>query len=72
MRTEPSITHETPVAELVGHWLTHLRAEGRLEDTTINEYERVLRKLVVPELGTSPSASSLRAESTNTLTVLRG
>lgn len=54
MRTEPSITHETPVAELVGHWLTHLRAEGRLEDTTINEYERVLRKLVVPELGDLP------------------
>lgn len=51
MWTGPNITNETLVAELVDYWLTQLRTEGRLEDTTINEYERVLRKLVVPELG---------------------
>ena len=45
------ITTSTIVAELVDHWLHELRAEGRLENTTINEYERVLRKLVVPTLG---------------------
>jgi site-specific recombinase XerC len=38
----------TTLAELVDVWLDHLRTEARLEATTINEYERVLRKLVVP------------------------
>jgi len=51
MWTGPNITNETSVAELVDCWLTQLRAESRLEATTINEYERVLHKLVVPELG---------------------
>jgi integrase len=51
MWTGPSIAHETSVAQLADCWLTHLRAESGLEATTINEYERVLRKLVVPELG---------------------
>lgn len=46
-----TITADTTVAELVDLWLQQLRAERRLENTTINEYERVLRKLVVPELG---------------------
>ena len=46
-----TITTATTVAELVDLWLQQLRAEGRLENTTINEYERVLRRLVVPELG---------------------
>lgn len=54
MWSELSITSKTPIAELVDRWLRHLRAEGRLEDTTINEYERVLRRLVVPELGDLP------------------
>ena len=45
------ITASTTVAELVDNWLHELRACGRLENTTINEYERVLRKLVVPTLG---------------------
>jgi integrase len=36
---------------LVDHWLQQLRVDGRLEGTTINEYERVLRTLVVPRLG---------------------
>ncbi len=45
------ITANTAVAALVDFWLQKLRADGRLENTTIDEYERVLRKLVVPELG---------------------
>src|ERR671910_1182647 len=45
------ITASTTVAELVDNWLHELRACGRLENTTITEYERVLRKLVVPTLG---------------------
>lgn len=45
----PISTHST-VADLVDHWLEQLRSDGRLENTTINEYERVLRKLVVPRL----------------------
>jgi integrase len=46
-----SVTAATTLAELVDHWLAHLRTEGRLETTTINEYERVLRRLVVPDIG---------------------
>jgi integrase len=49
-----SITAETSVAELVDIWLAQLRAEGRLEATTINEYARVLHKRVVPALGHLP------------------
>ena len=70
------INSETTLAELVGIWLGRLRAEGRLEDTTINEYERVLRKLVLPALGDVPISglttdginvvlARLGAESTN-------
>jgi len=47
-----NITAGTTVGELAADWLEKLRACGRLENTTTNEYERVLRKLVVPELGT--------------------
>lgn len=39
-----AVTNETSVAELVDYWLTQLRAEGRLEATTINEYERVAQQ----------------------------
>jgi integrase len=49
-----SITADTTVAELVDVWLKQLRGEGRLEKTTINEYERVIRKQVVPALGYVP------------------
>lgn len=45
------ITSQSTVADLVEHWLQQLRAEDRLDRTTINEYERVLRKLVVLTLG---------------------
>lgn len=45
------ITPDTSVAHLVDLWLPQLRADARLEGTTINEYERVLRNLVIPRLG---------------------
>lgn len=45
------ITPQTSVSTLVDLWLQQLRAEGRLGRSTINEYERVLRKLVMPRLG---------------------
>lgn len=46
-----SITAQTSVATLADLWLERLRADGRLDGTTINEYERVLRNLVIPGLG---------------------
>lgn len=46
-----TITPQATVADLVGFWLEQLRAERRLDRTTIAEYERVLRKLVIPSLG---------------------
>jgi hypothetical protein len=49
---EMNIRSGTTVAELVDVWLRKLRVSGHLENTTVNEYERVLRKLVLPELGT--------------------
>jgi integrase len=48
-----TITSRTPVADLVGFWLEQLRAEHRLDRTTIDEYERVLNRLVIPSLGTT-------------------
>jgi integrase len=42
----------TTVGSLADAWLRQLRLSGHLENTTVNEYERVLRKLVLPELGT--------------------
>lgn len=46
-----TITPRTTVADLVGYWVEQLRAEQRLSRTTIDEYERVLRNLVIPKLG---------------------
>lgn len=51
MNTSTPISGTSTVADLVDHWLRELRVEGKLEATTVNEYERVLRKLVVPRLG---------------------
>jgi len=51
MTTHGSITANSTLAELADLWLRQLRAESRLENTTINEYERVLSKLVLPQLG---------------------
>jgi hypothetical protein len=53
-RTAPTgdlITADTRLAKLADLWLTFLRAEGRIEQTTVNEYERVLRRVVLPQLG---------------------
>lgn len=49
--TEQSITAETTIAKLGAIWIKFLRDEGRLENTTINEYQRVLDKVVHPGLG---------------------
>ncbi len=46
-----TITPRTTVADLVGFWVEQLRAEQRLDRTTIDEYERVLRNLVIPKIG---------------------
>jgi integrase len=46
-----TITPRTTVADLVGFWVEQLRAEQRLDRTTIDEYERVLRNLVIPRIG---------------------
>jgi integrase len=61
-----AITSDAKVVDLVDEWLKRLRAEGRLEGTTINEYERVLRILVVPELGDT-SLHELTTEPINAL-----
>jgi integrase len=45
------VTADTRVSELADAWLSVLRTEGRIEDTTISEYQRVLRAVVLPELG---------------------
>jgi integrase len=39
------------MAKLAAHWLAFLRNEGRIEATTVNEYERVLTNVVLPDLG---------------------
>lgn len=49
--TREGITADTTIARLARLWLAFLRDEGRIEATTINEYERVLTKVVIPELG---------------------
>ncbi len=49
--TQQGITAATTIAALAALWLEYLRDEGRIEATTISEYERVLTKVVIPELG---------------------
>jgi len=65
------ITSDAKLVDLVDEWLQRLRAEGRLEGTTINEYERVLRILVVPEFGDT-SLHELTTERVNDLLVNLG
>ena len=48
---DTTITPDLTVNELAGRWVQKLRTNGRLESTTIDEYQRVLRTLVGPELG---------------------
>lgn len=66
-----SLTPQTTVADLTGLWLHHLRVEGRVERTTINEYERVLRQLVIPGVGAS-TISDLTTSRIDELLVLLG
>ena len=45
------LTAETRLIDLANQWITGLEAEGRIEQTTINEYRRVLDNLVLPNVG---------------------
>lgn len=65
------ITSQTTVATLVDFWLQRLRGERRLDGTTINEYERVLRKLVIPRLG-GVHISGLTTERVDDILVVLG
>jgi integrase len=65
------ITPHTTVDTLVEFWLRKLRAESRLDSTTINEYERVLRKLLVPALG-EVRLSELTTERINVVLAVLG
>lgn len=49
--TDDLITADMRLAKLADIWLAFLLAEGRVEQTTINEYERVLNTVVLPQLG---------------------
>jgi len=53
-RTAPAgelVTGGTRLIDLASLWITGLEAEGRIEQTTINEYRRVLDNLVLPSVG---------------------
>ena len=53
-RTAPAgglVTAETRLIDLANLWITGLEAEGRIEQSTINEYRRVLDNLVLPSVG---------------------
>ena len=45
------ITSDTRLHELARYWLAHLDSEQRIESSTINEYRRILEKVVLPALG---------------------
>ncbi len=45
------VTAETRLINLADHWIKGLEVEGRIEQTTINEYRRVLDNLVLPSVG---------------------
>jgi len=49
--TRQAISASTTMASLAETWIAFLRSEGRIENTTINEYERVINNTVLPELG---------------------
>jgi hypothetical protein len=53
-RTAPAgelLTAETRLIDLANLWITGLEAEARIEQTTVNEYRRVLDNLVLPSVG---------------------
>lgn len=45
------VTAETRLSDLAELWISGLEAEGRIEQSTINEYRRILKTLVLPHLG---------------------
>lgn len=45
------ITRDTTLTKLGAVWIKFLRAEDRIEATTINEYQRVLDNVITPGLG---------------------
>ncbi len=45
------VTAETRLIDLADLWITGLETEGRIEQSTINEYRRVLDHLVLPSMG---------------------
>lgn len=45
------LTAATRLKDLADQWLTGLEAEGRIEQTTINEYRRILTKHLLPRIG---------------------
>jgi integrase len=49
--TQQTITADTTLAKLADLWVSYLREEGRIEASTINEYQRVLTRVVLPDLG---------------------
>lgn len=49
--TQLALTGETSLRELADFWLERLRTEERVESSTINEYRRILDKVVLPEIG---------------------
>lgn len=65
------ITPQATLSTLGDFWLRQLRAERRLDGTTISEYERVLVKLVVPRLG-GVRLSELTTERINVVLVELG
>ena len=56
------INSDTRLHELARYWLAHLNSEQRIEASTINEYRRILEKVVLPALaGRDPQGQSARA-----------
>src|SRR4051812_5932994 len=52
--TQHAITAATTIASLAALWLKYLREEGRVEATTINEYERICHHDRPPRAGWTP------------------
>src|SRR4051794_22009449 len=50
-RQQVNSLQQRPAVDLASQWITGLEAEGRLDQTTINEYRRVLDNLVLPSVG---------------------
>ncbi|MBC9735447.1 tyrosine-type recombinase/integrase [Nocardioides marmotae] len=49
--TGGTLSRETTLAQLTQEWVSFLRSEGRIEQSTVNEYQRVLDNVILPKLG---------------------